>query len=88
MGGYKIIDLKDVNLVTDGGGVKIEDIYNAIEESYRKPLLLSGIVIDGVEKNDRYVAFQHSDSEYHVLIDGKMLRIANGDTVTYTTSLA
>lgn len=51
-GGYKIIDLKGIDL-RDGG--TISGIYESIEGSYRKPILLTGIVIDEVEKNDVFV---------------------------------
>ena len=88
VGGYKIIDLLNKNLISDGEAITIKGLYESIEHSYRKPLLLSNIVIDGVEKSDRYVAFQHTLNEYRVIVDGKMLHINNDDLVKYTTSLA
>ena len=88
IGGYKIIDLMNKNLISDGEAITIKGLYESIEHSYRKPLLLSNIVIDGVEKSARYVAFQHALNEYRVIVDGKMLHINNDDLVTYTTSLA
>lgn len=48
-GGYKIIDLENIALLSGG---KVDGIYARIEASYRKPILLSGIVISDVEKND------------------------------------
>lgn len=48
-GGYKIIDLQNIALLSGG---TIKGIYAKIEASYRKAILLSGIVISGVEKND------------------------------------
>ena len=53
MGGYKIIDLKNKSITTTG--VTIDGIYKEIEGSYRKPLLLKHLVINGVEKNDTFV---------------------------------
>ena len=52
-GGYKLIDLQKNDF--EDGGVDIIGIHHAIESSYAKALLLTGIVIDGVEKNDVYV---------------------------------
>lgn len=52
-GGYKIIDFKDLEL-TPYEGLKIEGIYDSIEASYHKPLMLSGINIGGTTYMDRY----------------------------------
>ncbi len=62
-GGYKIIDLKDVNLIT-GTPTIIPGIHESIENNYRKAILISGVVIDGVEKADRFVAFENSGGDY------------------------
>lgn len=62
-GGYKIIDLQDVNLVT-GTASKIAGIHDAIENNYRKATLVSGIIIDGLEKADRFVAFENAGGDY------------------------
>lgn len=52
-GGYKIIDFREVEL-TPYEGLKIEGIYDSIEGSYNKPLMLSGINIGGTVYSDRY----------------------------------
>lgn len=54
-GGYKLIDLEKNDMLSIEVGVVIKGIHKAIESSYGKPLLLTGIVIDGVEKNDVYI---------------------------------
>lgn len=51
-GGYKIIDFKDNALSTTS--VTIDGIYDSIENNYRKPLLLSGLVLNSVEKPDAF----------------------------------
>lgn len=84
-GGYKIINLKDTDL-TSGVGVTISGTYDAIENSYRKPLLLSGIVIGSVEKNDAFVAFTVSSGTYSCDLYGGTITIDSDDVVTYTAS--
>lgn len=71
-GGYKLIDLekKDIMLELEAG-VFIKGIHKAIESSYGKPLLLTGIVIDRVEKNDVYI-------EELKVVDGKFVFKAYG----------
>lgn len=82
-GGYKIIDLKDTNLVS-GVGVTISGTHEAIENSYRKPLLLANITIGGVEKNDAFVAFTVASNTYSTDVYGGTLTIDSDDVVTFT----
>lgn len=84
-GGYQIIDLKDTNL-SSGVGVTISGIYDAIEGSYRKPLLLSGIVIENVEKNDVFICADLSGTTYSIAIYDGVITIADDNTVTYTAN--
>ena len=52
-GGYQIIDLKDFNIVS-GSQIKIKGIYNLLKE-VKKPLLLSGITVNGVKQLDQFI---------------------------------
>lgn len=52
-GGYKILDLKGHNFTVGGAKIKIDDIYNAVEASYGKLLVIENYLIAGVEKNAR-----------------------------------
>lgn len=81
-GGYKIINFADVALTTGGEAVTIEGVYEAIEASYRKPLLLSRLTIDGAEKNDVFAAPTTSGSNYVFTVYGKTITITNADAVT------
>lgn len=93
IGGYKIIDLHDVNLVTGEDAVTIAGVHEAIESNYRKPTLLTGLVIDGVEKVGQYVTFVNTSGTYAAKLfdnaDGKLLTItvtaADGVQVTAAT---
>lgn len=82
-GGYKVINLKNVNLsATTEGGVTISGIYSSIEGSYRKPLLFSGLVIEGAEKNDTFSEAIAGDNVFTVSVYGKTITISNTDNVT------
>lgn len=64
-GGYKIVDLKNTSFTVGGGAKIVKGVHEAIESNYRKPILLSGLVIDGVERSDRYVEFFVSEGSYY-----------------------
>lgn len=81
-GGYKIIDFKDTPLTTGGGSVTIEGIYDTVEASYRKPLLLSGLTIDSIKRNDVYATPTLSGSNYVFTAHGKTITITDADAVT------
>lgn len=85
-GGYKLIDLKESKLTVGGGGVTVKGIYNSIENSYNKPLILTGINIGGVERNDVFVVFSVDSGNYVANISAtEKITITNADLVTITT---
>lgn len=86
-GGYKIIDFKDVNITT-GAGVTVTGIYEDIEKSHRKAILLSGITIDGVEKPDCFVDCEVTDGNYKFTAYSKTWEITNADLVTVNNPAA
>lgn len=80
-GGYKIISLLGISLVADES-VTIAGIHKAIEASYRKPLLIEGIVIDGVEKDATWVKeLKVVDGSFVIEIYGMKLTITDEDEV-------
>lgn len=80
-GGYHIVDFKDVNITTAEGAV-ITGIYEEIEGSYRKAILVSGVTIDGVEQRDTWVDPVSGDNNYTFTAYGKTFTVANTETVT------
>lgn len=84
-GGYKIIDFKDINLVT-GIGIRITGVYDAIKSNYRKAILISGISIDGDKMADSFVELSVNGTSYTGTLYGKTLTITNTDTVTIKES--
>lgn len=84
-GGYKLIDLKGIKLTVDDG-VTVKDIYNSIENSYNKPLILTGINIGGIERNDVFIDFADDSGNYVANISPKeKITITNADLVTVAT---
>ena len=85
-GGYKLIDLKDSKLTVGGGGVTVKGIYNSIENSYNKPLILTGINIGGAERNDVFIDFSDNSGSYVANISAtEKITITSADLVTITT---
>lgn len=81
-GGYKIIDFRGVNLTESAK--TIPGIYESIEGNYHKPLLLSGIVLSGVEKADVFAASETSAGNYVFSVYGGTLTVTAENAVTYT----
>lgn len=82
-GGYKLIDLKDSKLTIGGDGVTVKGVYNSIKNSYNKPLILTGINIGGVERNDIFIDFAFNSGNYVANISPtEKITITNADLVT------
>lgn len=79
-GGYQIVDLQNIDLL--GENLKIDGIHAKIESANRKAIMLTGIVIDEVEKHAVYV-IPVVDSGSYVLkgIYGKDITINADDTI-------
>lgn len=85
-GGYKLIDLKENKLTVGGNGVTVKGIYNSIKNSYNKPLILTGINIGGVERNDVFINFAYNSGNYVANISAtEKITITNADLVTVAT---
>lgn len=85
-GGYKLIDLKDNKLTIGGDGITVKGIYNSIKNSYNKPLILTGINIGGVERNNVFINFTFNSGNYVANISAtEKITITNADLVTVAT---
>ncbi len=84
-GGYRIVDFKSVALTTGGAAVTIEGVFDSVKNTYKKPTLLSGVIIDDKEYPDEYSVFELDDSVYKCAIHGTTtITVAEGDLVTVT----
>lgn len=84
-GGYKLIDLKGSKITVGSEGATVKGIYNSIENSYNKPLILTGINIGGVERNDVFIDFSDDSGSYVANISAtEKITVTNADLVTIT----
>lgn len=81
MGGYHIINLLNKSITT-AAQITVPGIYNSIEGSYRKPILLTNVVIAGVEKPDAFVAPIVADSAFVFTCYGVTFSIDADDHVS------
>ena len=79
-GGYQIIDLGDVNITSTGATVP--GIHKAIESSYRKAILISGVTLNGVEQRDCFVDCTKASGNYTFSAYGKTFTVSAEDKVT------
>ena len=84
-GGYKLINLHNVNLKT-GVGTTINGVYDAIKSSYRKPIILTGVVLGSVETNDTFVNVTIDNGNYKMTVPTGVIVVTKADLVTYTAS--
>lgn len=78
-GGYQILDLKGLKIVTNG--VTVKGAYKTIE-STNKPILVTGINKNGTELKDRFVAFDSVSSKWEGKVQiGFKLQIDANDLV-------
>lgn len=63
-GGYKLIDFKNKSIAVNGGTTTIDGVFESIEANHRKPTIITGLVLDGVERSDRYINFRVTNGNY------------------------
>ena len=83
MSGYKLINLKNIDLKTTVA-TEIAGIYKSIESNYRKPLILEGVVLDGVEVIDKWVNAQVGNNKFTFKIPYITIEITNTYKLTKT----
>lgn len=96
-GGYLIIDLKNIDLNSKGddGGVYdwsnnsglLPDLYSLLEQNYFKQVLVTGIKINGIEKNDLIATVHLNGSTYSFNVYGFTIIIENKETMDVSPSL-
>lgn len=82
IGGYQVIDLQNKNL-TSGVGMQYEGLYELIEGT-RKPILVSGVQLDGFEYHDAFVQVTPNGSQYEFDLYGYLFTINDNDVVEAT----
>lgn len=99
-GGYKIIDLLAKEIDTDGTAkINVPNVYEAIEGNLYKPLLISGLNLDGTVRTDFFSEAEVSSDDFVIKFDitvvapsttatgsvgYKKLTIDDDDDITYS----
>lgn len=81
-GGYHIVDFKNSKFSTETSTNIINGIYESIEGSYGKPLVLTGLNFNAHEYKDAFISVRIEESKY--IIDslyGLKITIDNTDAV-------
>lgn len=90
-GGYIIADFKKTAL-TSGTQASIEGLFNSVSNPYKKPVMVSGLVVGGVEYPAFYAVFVKNSNNYEAqaAINGTSLTIVvtPDNNVTVTTGAA
>lgn len=96
-GGYLIIDLKNIDLNSrdsDGGTYDwsnnsglLPDLYNVLEQNYFKQVLVTGIKINGIERNDFITTIYLNGTSYSFNVYGFTVNIVDKETMDVGTSL-
>lgn len=86
-GGYIIVSLASLDIASSGATKEVKGIYEKLEGSYGKPILLTDIVVDGVEKHDIFVMAEVVGTNYVINgVYGKQINITQGDYVIALTN--
>lgn len=81
-GGYHIVDFKNSKFTIEKATNIIDGVYESIEGSYEKPLVLTGLNFNSNEYKDVFISVRIEDSKY--IIDslyGLKITIDNTDAV-------
>lgn len=88
-GGYIIADFKGETL-TSGQETNITGLFQSVSNPYKKPVLVSGLIVGDVEYPDFYTVFTSSSDGYTstVVIGSQTVTIEvnSGDDVTVTVA--
>lgn len=84
-GGYLIIDLKNKDLLTlteeTFSQDELKEMHDNLEHNYHKHVIISGIVINKIEKNDFITEVYYSDNEYRFKVYGLII-VLEQDNIT------
>ncbi len=82
-GGYKIIDFKGTAL--SGTAVEIPGILEQIADNYNKPIMVSGVVLNGELQDDAYASVNDTEDTVVLTVYGGVITVNEDDEVTFTS---
>lgn len=80
-GGYKIVSLNGNDLAS-GDSFVVNGLYENLVNSYKKPILVTEIVIDGEKQQDSFAVVKQSDGGYTIDVYGYALTVTSEDAVS------
>lgn len=80
-GGYKIVSLNGNDLAS-GDSFVVNGLYENLVNSYKKPILVTEIVIDGEKQQDSFAVVKQSDGGYKIDVYDYALTVTSEDAVT------
>ena len=81
-GGIQYLDLKGIELITDGDGNTVKDAYEEMNYTNGKPVCITNVKIDGEDFGSIMCACSFgSEDEWKLYFSNKVLIIANEDYV-------
>lgn len=80
-GGYKIIDFKGTAL--SGTAVEMPDIYGQIVDDYDKPIMVSGVILNGELQDDAYASVKVNDGSVALTVYGGVITVTDDDEVSF-----
>lgn len=83
-GGYQILDLKGTPFNEGAYTMTLDGIYEVLEGNYGKPVLLSGLVVNGKEYGDCFVDVNLNGTTYTIKCYNVTITIANTDAINVT----
>ena len=80
-GGYKIVSLNNNDLAS-GDSFVVNGLYENLVNSYKKPILVTEIVIDGEKQQDSFAVVKQSDGGYKIDVYDYALTVTSEDSVS------
>lgn len=80
-GGYKIVSLNGNDLAS-GDSFVVSGLYENLVNSYKKPILVTEIVIDGEKQQDSFAVVKQSDGGYKIDVYDYALTVTSEDSVS------
>ena len=80
-GGYKIVSLNGNDLAS-GDSFVVNWLYENLVNSYKKPILVTEIVIDGEKQQDSFAVVKQSDGGYKIDVYDYALTVTSEDSVS------
>lgn len=84
-GGYKIIDFKGTAL--SGTAVEMSGIYEQIVDDYDKPIMVSGVILNGKLQDAAYASVIETEDSVKLTVYSGVITVTEDNEVSFTSSV-